>query len=155
VPAIHANGGLSNTATFTWTTPGPQVITVTASNSLGAVSNTHVITVESSSCANPLQDVSIEGPIGVTGTLYIGTSYLFGTVITPTDATLPITYTWSPLPDNGQNVLEARYHWGVSGVYTIEVMAENCGGVVDAVRQVDIAHRDLEYIYLPLVVRNR
>jgi hypothetical protein len=42
-PVTHT-GGLSDTTTFTWPTPGIQTITVTATNAGGAVTGTHFIT---------------------------------------------------------------------------------------------------------------
>jgi hypothetical protein len=42
---ITHTAGLSDTATFTWSTPGPQAITVTATNVEGFVTTTHAITV--------------------------------------------------------------------------------------------------------------
>ena len=38
-------GGLSDTAVFTWTLPGTQVITVTVDNSVGVVTATATITI--------------------------------------------------------------------------------------------------------------
>ncbi|HHN93956.1 MAG TPA: hypothetical protein ENK17_04245, partial [Anaerolineae bacterium] len=45
-PLVHS-GGLSDTAAFTWTVSGAQVVTVTTANGCGVVTATHVITVES------------------------------------------------------------------------------------------------------------
>ncbi len=74
-------------------------------------------------CPHPLSDVSISGPTeGYTGTLYT-----FTTVITPSDATEPITYTWSPTPTLGQGKVSASYRWDTSGPHVISLRAENCG----------------------------
>jgi hypothetical protein len=43
-PATHTSG-LSDNVTFTWSTPGTQAITVTATNAGGMVTGTHVITI--------------------------------------------------------------------------------------------------------------
>ncbi len=45
---IHADRGISDSVIFTWTLPGLQLITVTASNAGGRVSDEHVINLESS-----------------------------------------------------------------------------------------------------------
>jgi len=58
-----------------------------------------------------------------------GPSYTFTAVITPTNATPPITYTWSPQHlIGGQGTVSATYRWDTAGVYEISVEAENCGG---------------------------
>ncbi len=43
--ATHTNRGVTDTAIFTWNVPGPQVVTVTASSALSAVTGTHLITM--------------------------------------------------------------------------------------------------------------
>jgi glucose/arabinose dehydrogenase len=42
---LGTNGGLSDTATFTWSQPGPQTVTASATNRAGTVTATHAITV--------------------------------------------------------------------------------------------------------------
>lgn len=103
----------------------------------------------------PLTDVGIRGPRDVTSTLYIGTSYTFQAVITPTDATRPITYTWSPAPQTGQGTATATYRWSTPETYTVTLTAENCGGVVEATREFTIKAQDMFTVYLPLVLRNQ
>ncbi|RLC59011.1 MAG: hypothetical protein DRI80_13145, partial [Chloroflexota bacterium] len=51
-------------------------------------------------------------------------------VITPTEASRPIAYTWSPQPEDGQGTESADYRWDTPGIYTITLSAENCGGPV-------------------------
>jgi hypothetical protein len=41
---IIRTGGLTDTASYTWTTPGAQLITVTAFNNAGAVTDTFLFT---------------------------------------------------------------------------------------------------------------
>jgi|GEM_PF-934877 len=101
----------------------------------------------------PLTDVGIAGPLNVTSTLYIGTSYTFQAAITPTDATLPITYTWSPEPQNGQGTDTAIYRWSAPDTYTVTLTAENCGGSVTITREFVIEAKDMFMVYLPLVLR--
>ena len=102
----------------------------------------------------PLTDVGIAGPLNVTSTLYIGTSYTFQAVITPTDATLPITYTWSPAPQTGQGTDTATYRWSTPEMYTVTLTAENCGGTVEATREFVVAYKEFFMVYLPLTLRN-
>ena len=99
--------------------------------------------------------VAIEGPVGVTGTLYVDTLYTFNAIITPTDATQFITYTWAPTPTNGQNHTTATYQWSEPDTYTITLTAENCGGSAEAAPRVVIVYEQRwHFIYLPLVLRN-
>jgi hypothetical protein len=44
---IHTGSDLDDTAIFTWTIPSSKVIAVTATNAVGMVTNTHVITIRS------------------------------------------------------------------------------------------------------------
>jgi uncharacterized repeat protein (TIGR01451 family) len=82
-----------------------------------------------------LSDVGISGPTGG----YTGTAYGFTAVITPSDATEPITYTWTPEPDSGQGMTGTTYSWPATGTKTITVTAENCGGVVTGVHTIVIS----------------
>jgi len=118
-----------------------------------AVTNLNLtLTPLSTPCA-PLTNVGIVGPLSVTGTLYIGTSYTFQAVITPTDATLPITYTWTPAPQTGQGTAQATYRWNTPDTYTVTLKAENCGGSVTITREFVIEAKDMFMVYLPLVLR--
>ncbi len=101
-----------------------------------------------------LSTAAIEGPLDVTGTLYIDNLYTFEAAITPITATTPITYTWTPTPTNGQHHASAQYQWETPGAYTITLTAENCGGSVDAPQR-EVVIKDVPYrIYLPLTLRN-
>ncbi len=97
-----------------------------------------------------LATVTISGPI--TGN--IGTAYTFNATISPTDASTPISYTWTPAPQSGQGTATTTYTWTTTGTHTITVTAENCGGVVTARHTIAIASPKYA-IYLPLVLRNR
>ena len=101
-----------------------------------------------------LTGVSIAGPLGVTSTLYIGADYHFQAVITPANATPPITYTWEPSPATGQGTAEVVYRWMTPGLHILILTAENCfvpSTVVDVIREVEVEWRELHFIYLPLV----
>lgn len=61
-PSMTTTSGLSSTAVFTWTTPGIQSITVTATNEGSAVTGTHTITV-----TGPLASIAVTpDPVTVT-----------------------------------------------------------------------------------------
>ena len=111
------------TTTFTWTTPGAKIITVTTLNATGAVSDTHVITLSDSSTFEPVRSVTIAGPaMGITNT-----AYTFTALAGPLTATLPISYTWTPAPGSGQGTATASYTWLTTGTKTITVTATNTG----------------------------
>jgi len=59
----------------------------------------------------------------------VAATYTFNAVITPPNATLPVTYVWSPAPASGQGEASATYQWD-SGTHVISVQATNCGGTV-------------------------
>jgi hypothetical protein len=123
---------------------------------VGSATGTHTITIGPvvNPCPYPLLDVGIAGPVdNFTGSLYIDTLYTFHAVITPAEATEPVTYTWSPAPESGQGMDSALYRWAEPGTYTITVTAVNCGGPVDA-RRVITVHTQQHYIYLPSVMRS-
>jgi hypothetical protein len=77
------------------------------------------------SCPAPLVGVSISGPsLGDTDETLVFTANP-----EPSDATEPITYTWSE--DglvSGQGTPEAAYRWESAGEKQVEVAARNCGG---------------------------
>jgi len=147
LPSPLSGQGTSN-ASYRWDDPGIYSITLRAENIGGAVTDTHMITIEGS-CGEPLTGVAIAGPQGGADTLYVGRPYTLQAVITPTDATLPITYTWTPFPLTGQQTLEALYSWSLPGTYTVTLHVENCGGQVAAVRHLVIYGR----VFLPLIMR--
>lgn len=113
-------GQYSANAVYLWTTLGDVTIMVTATNVANSKADTHRITVKSI----PVNDVEIKGP--VTGTL--NQCSTFTAIVSPTGATWPITYTWSPTPTGGQNSSTATYTWTTQGTIAITVAAENIGG---------------------------
>jgi len=58
----------------------------------------------------------------------VGESYVFTATVSPPTATLPLTYTWSPIPDSGQGTETATYNWATPGPKTISVTVENVAG---------------------------
>jgi hypothetical protein len=55
------------------------------------------------------------------------TAITFSATISPTNATVPIDYFWTPSPAFGQSTAQARYVWADPGHYTVTVSAANCG----------------------------
>ncbi len=99
---------------------------VKASNAAGDSdwSNTESTSVQPS-CDYPLTGVSIGGPSsGETGN-----DLTFTANPQPSNATTPITYTWSS--DglvSGQGANQASYRWTSAGNKSVQVTARNCGG---------------------------
>jgi hypothetical protein len=112
-----AMGQHTPNATFAWGSLGDKTITVTAINAGGTeVANHHVTVVNV-----PMQDVEIDGPS--TSTLY--QTSRFSAIISPTEVSWPVTYTWTPDPVNGQDTDVAIYNWDSLGNKTVTVVAEN------------------------------
>ena len=80
----------------------------------------------------------------------VGESYVFTASASPPTSTLPLTYTWSPVPDGGQGTSVATYTWGVAGNKQISVTVENVAGAAPGTHVIVIEYK----IYLPLVLRN-
>ena len=82
------------------------------------------------------------------------TLYAFEAVLTPADATPPITYTWVSMPYNEQGMSAVIYQWSTPDTYTITLAAQNCGGILLETHHVVTIQDRQYYIYLPLVLRN-
>jgi hypothetical protein len=124
--AVTHTGYLSDTAFFTWTQPGPQVITVTASNAADAVTKTHRIII-----AHPLSSVTITGPVeGLDRT-----TYPFTATVSPSSTLQPITYAWQaterpPITNTSGLSDVAQFKWNTPGTKTITVTATNAVSLV-------------------------
>jgi hypothetical protein len=82
----------------------------------------------------------------------VGLPYHFTAILTPTDATLPITYTWSPEPESGQGTSQATYRWSNAGEQAVTLVVNQCGGDFNAYHSSIYDSSDY-YIYLPLVLK--
>jgi hypothetical protein len=97
-----------------------------------------------------LTGVSISGPTkGVTAT-----AYSFVAAVIPSGASAPITYTWSPAPDSGQDTATVAYTWTTTGTKTISVTVSNCSATATASDTHDIDIGTFHMNYLPVVLRN-
>jgi len=117
---------------YTWETTGVQRIDLFIENELGTLSSTHWITITDKMVA-PTRAI-IQGPkVG-----YTNQSYTFTTSLQPDDVTGPLTYNWSPEPENGQGYAMARYQWDTVATYTIAVTVSNSGGLVQDTHEIAI-----------------
>ncbi|MBN2393206.1 MAG: exo-alpha-sialidase [Anaerolineae bacterium] len=85
-------------------------------------------------CAIPLQNVSISGP----STTQTGVPVDLEAVITPPDATPPLTFVWTPAPAAGQGTAKATYYWQEPATYDVQVVVSNCGSTVTATHRVAV-----------------
>ncbi|MBN2002843.1 MAG: hypothetical protein JXA21_05760 [Anaerolineae bacterium] len=134
------SGQGSPVVTYTWTTAEQHAIYVIATNNLGSAIGQHFITL-----TTPPTSVTIDGPL----TGIVQTAHPFTASINPSEATLFLTYTWSPPPHSGQGSSFATYIWDTPGHKQISVTATNPGGSV-------VGHHNLTLftrLYLPIVLR--
>jgi hypothetical protein len=132
---------LSDTVSFTWDTAGSKVITVTAANVGGEVSNTHTITIHV---------LAITGP--TTG--YVRFNYTFTATISPS-TTVPTTYTWQAIEPSVMNTTTldnvVSFTWHTAGSKTITVTATNTIGTVTDTHTIVIYPSYI--IYLPVLLK--
>ncbi len=131
----HTDGGLEDTVSFTWQLTGTKMITVTATNSVGEVVDTHTITI-----GVPPATVAITGTSAGT----VGISYPFTATVAPITTTLPITYTWqatdqTTVVHTDKPLQDTRlFTWDTPGTKMITVTATNLFGSVSTTHTVTI-----------------
>jgi hypothetical protein len=131
-PVTGEYGRVINYSNVAWATTGVKVITVTASNDLGSVTNTHTITISEATAPGAPTAVNITGPtVGRTTE-----SYTFTITVDPTDVTTPLTYLvdYTDLEDPlgpynlGREVVLPNRTWSTPGSKVITVTATNDAG---------------------------
>ncbi len=136
----------------TWSTPGTKIISVTAQNLHGTAVGTYTIVISELAGTK----VTLTGP----DSGMANTPYTFTATISPTTASVPITYTFEASdglgPTSGQfattNPINWRnVVWTMSGEKTVTVTAQNADGTYMDTLSVDIASGT---VFVPLVVRN-
>jgi len=137
-PITHT-GGLSDTASFAWPTPGVYTLTVQAANYGGAFTDTHTITIADAPIvglfASNDSPTLVGNPTTFTATVTAGTN---------------ITFTW----DFGDSTLGSgvivTHTYVATGTYTAIVTATNSMGPVSATTIVQVTPPLIRY-YLPWV----
>jgi hypothetical protein len=154
---LRVSNKRSDGVSFTWTTSGVKVITVTATNAGGTVTDTHMITVTPATSSGPPLLLAIGGMAsGETDRPYI-----FHASIGPLTTTLPLTFTWNY--DLGTMTASAvytnvndfiQYHtitWSLSGTYAITVTVSNVAGSITGTHLFPVYKR--WRVYLPVVIK--
>jgi hypothetical protein len=137
-----------------WATPGTKVVTVTARNLDGTYVDTHTITISGS--VEPPAEVILTGPAsGMTST-----PYTFTATISPTTASIPISYTFeasdglgptSGIFNHTNPINWSNVQWAMPGTKIVTVTARNIDGTYVNTHTIEIASGT---IFLPLVMRN-
>jgi N-acetylneuraminic acid mutarotase len=139
---VHHTGGLTDTVTFNWDLIGTQLITVTASNNIGSVSDTHVISITD----QPIEGLTAinDSPSGLgevttfTATITNGTNVIFA---------------WDFGDESNGNGATITHTYTVPGDYTATVTATNSVGSLTETMLVSITTPNYP-IYLPLVIKS-
>ena len=83
-----------------------------------------------------------------------GQDYAYSAKVLPTNAALPLTYTWSPPPDSGQGTAQATYGWTTVGAKLITLTVNNCNGAgSDTANYTVQVTNATQHVYLPGVQR--
>ena len=147
--SITHTSDVTDQASFEWMTPGDKVITVTATNITGTVSDVYTVTIN----AIPPEGVEISGPsLGSPDT-----PYTFTASITPLTTTLPVTYIWqadgqTTITHTGEVSDTITFTWLTPGTKTISITASNEEGTINTQHSITI--EPIEYkIYLPMLAK--
>jgi PKD repeat protein len=138
-PITHT-GGLSDTLAYLWDSPGTQVITVTATNFGGTVTDTHTITIT---------DVPIAGLVANNDSpTLLGTPTTFTATVT---AGTNVSFTWDFGDESALQSGEWVTHsYSIAGTYTATVTANNSANQLSASTSVTILQPESQ-IYLPSI----
>jgi uncharacterized repeat protein (TIGR01451 family) len=93
-----------------------------------------VMAIAPSACPIPVTGAAVSGAT----TSIVNTDYAYTVAITPSNATAPISITWSPEPKSGQGTSTAIYNWLTAGEQAVFAGVENCGSFAADLRTVKI-----------------
>ncbi len=138
-------------------TPGSHTVEVSVWNCGQVLPLYDSVTFNVEGGASPcvqVTSVTIQGPASV----LVNRDATYNANVTPSNATAP-TYNWSPTPASGQGTSSATYHWSITGTQVITVSVMNCGMSVPVqdthTINITVDGEEYNYIYIPLVLRNR
>jgi PKD repeat protein len=136
-PITHTSG-LTDTAVFTWNIPGPKTITVTASNTVGAVTNTHAITIfEPVSADFTAAPTTGPAPLNVTFTNLSTGSYT--------------TCLWDFGDGTNSTACVPTHQYTTPGLYTLSLTITGPGGTDTHTKTNHITVNPT--IYLPVILK--
>lgn len=92
-------------------------------------------TILPAGCDVAVADVTLSGP----GTGLVDELLLFSTAVSPLNASIPITYTWTPEPETGQGFPNAAFRFDQAGEQIISVQVANCGAFAGAIQSARIS----------------
>ncbi|NCC32180.1 MAG: DUF11 domain-containing protein, partial [Chloroflexia bacterium] len=92
-------------------------------------------TVLPTGCEVAIADVSLTG--ATTG--LVDEVLVYNAAVSPLNASLPITYTWTPEPATGQGFPNAAFRFAEAGTYLVSVQVENCGAFAGGIQPVQIS----------------
>jgi CSLREA domain-containing protein len=138
---VVRTGGVTDAISFTWELPDIQIITVTASNSLGSVMETHTITIT---------DMPISGLVASNDSpTLLGTPTTFTATI---DAGTNISYAWDFGDDTAGEGAAISHTYAAAGIYTATVTASNSAGNAQASIAVYVVVPETS-VYLPIIIQ--
>jgi hypothetical protein len=141
VPITHTNG-LTDTVSYTCDIPGTQLITVTASNQAGSVTDTHVISITD----QPIEGLTVSND----SPTLLGEATTFTATITNGTN---VSYTWDFGDDLNGTGATITHTYTIPGVYTATVTATNSVGSLTETTLVSITTPNYP-IYLPLIIKS-
>ncbi len=147
-PITHTGESTTDSATFTWATPGRRRVTLTATDGITTASATRDALVYA---------VSVDGPAEAD----TGEAATFTTSVMPEIWTHPITYTWQATGQTPITHVEryefddsATFTWHSGGTKTVTVTARIDQVTIQTGHTIEIEGLVLnEHVFLPLVVR--
>jgi parallel beta-helix repeat protein len=152
----HTGGGLSDMATFTWSTTSTQTVTVTATNAGGTVTNNHVVTIGELDHIVTCTDANGQNLAGdrimttdETWTLYAAGYDITGTFIANQDVTWGSTGTLDPASGSGTSYTFSPSTANTSGTIT----ADAGGGITDTTGIITVNPGTGHHNVLPIVMK--
>ena len=139
LPITHT-AGITDKVSLAWQLPGTQIITVTASNVSGSVSDSHAITITDTPIEGLTASNDSPTPLG-------GATTFTATVTSGTN----VSFTWAFGDDSSGNGALVTHIYPAAGIYTATVTARNGAGTQTAwtVATIKLTYRN----YLPLILK--
>jgi hypothetical protein len=135
------NGDTAEVTSYVWDTPGTYTVEITGTNCSGTYFVHDAIQVEVYTPCIPLTGAQINGP----ASLKVGEVGTYEVLLTPADATPPISILWS----SGATEPVTTYSWSAAGSYPVTVAAQNDCSTVEAIPL--LVEVTSYWVWLPLV----